>query len=322
MAPLVAPVHDAVPSLPRGADVRSAHGRAPRAPGAGARVADAVAPPERRARATTREHAAAAVERVDRDLQPRDRRHLDRHVERRARDRPANCRSSGASGPRGLSLSAYLASKVVVLGAITILQIIVYVLIATAAQHGPNDAVALGSGRLELAVDVAVAAFAGMCLGLLISAAARTSEQAMTVLPVVLIAQMVLASGAVFPDASERLGLRQAREVVSAQWGFSAAAATDRPQPDPGVQQPRARAARGRPRPAGPDRRRDHATHQGTHPVGTPARPVAHRHRGDARPQPRRADRRRPRAGPSRSGAGAVTRHRAGVLVLVLVLRW
>ena len=112
------------------------------------------------------------------------------------------------------------------LGAITILQIIVYVLIATAAQHGPNDAVALGSGRLELAVDVAVAAFAGMCLGLLISAAARTSEQAMTVLPVVLIAQMVLASGAVFPDASERLGLRQAREVVSAQWGFSAAAST------------------------------------------------------------------------------------------------
>ena len=126
----------------------------------------------------------------------------------------------------GLSLSAYLASKVVVLGAITILQIIVYVLIATAAQHGPNDAVALGSGRLELAVDVAVAAFAGMCLGLLISAAARTSEQAMTVLPVVLIAQMVLASGAVFPDASERLGLRQVREVVSAQWGFSAAAST------------------------------------------------------------------------------------------------
>ena len=126
----------------------------------------------------------------------------------------------------GLSLSAYLASKVVVLGAITILQIVVYVLIATAAQHGPNDAIALGSGRLELAVDVAVAAFAGMCLGLLISATVRTSEQAMTVLPVVLIAQMVLASGAVFPDVAERVGLRQAREVVSAQWGFSAAAAT------------------------------------------------------------------------------------------------
>jgi ABC-type multidrug transport system ATPase subunit/pSer/pThr/pTyr-binding forkhead associated (FHA) protein len=126
----------------------------------------------------------------------------------------------------GLSLSAYLASKVAVLGVITMLQIIVYVLIATAAQHGPNDAVALGSGRLELAVDVAVAAFAGMCLGLLVSAAVRTSEQAMTVLPVVLIAQMVLASGAVFPDVAERVGLRQAREVVGAQWGFSAAAAT------------------------------------------------------------------------------------------------
>jgi hypothetical protein len=126
----------------------------------------------------------------------------------------------------GLSLSAYLASKVVVLGSITMVQILVYTLIATAAQHGPVDAVALGSGKLELAVDIAIAAFAGMCIGLLISAAAQTTEQAMTVLPVVLIAQMVLASGAVFPDVAERIGLRQAREVVTAQWGFSSAAAT------------------------------------------------------------------------------------------------
>jgi ABC-type multidrug transport system ATPase subunit len=126
----------------------------------------------------------------------------------------------------GLSLTAYLASKVAVLGSITVLQIIVYTLIATAAQGGPPDAVLLGSGRLELAVDVGVVALGGMCMGLLISALARTTEQAMTVLPVVLIAQMVLASGAVFPDAAERLGLRQAREVVTAQWGFSAAAST------------------------------------------------------------------------------------------------
>ncbi|MEX1008740.1 MAG: ATP-binding cassette domain-containing protein [Acidimicrobiia bacterium] len=126
----------------------------------------------------------------------------------------------------GLSLSAYLASKVAVLGAITMLQIIVFTLIATASQKGPNDAVALGSGKVELAVGIAIAAIAGMSLGLLISAAARTTEQAMTVLPVVLIAQMVLASGAVFPDVTERVGLRQAREVVTAQWGFSAAAAT------------------------------------------------------------------------------------------------
>jgi hypothetical protein len=126
----------------------------------------------------------------------------------------------------GLSLSAYLASKVAVLGTITVVQIMVYTLIATAAQGGPGDAVLLGDGRVELAFDVGLVALAGMCVGLLISALARTTEQAMTVLPVVLIAQMVLASGAVFPDAAERLGLRQAREVVTTQWGFSAAAAT------------------------------------------------------------------------------------------------
>ena len=56
---------------------------------------------------------------------------------------------------------------------------------------------------------------------------ALTSEQAMTVLPVVLIVQMVLASGAVFPDVAERRRFPpKAREVVSAEWGFSAAAAT------------------------------------------------------------------------------------------------
>ena len=126
----------------------------------------------------------------------------------------------------GLSLSAYLASKVAVLGVITLVQIMVYTLIATAAQGGPGDAVLLGNGRIELAFDIGVVALAGMCVGLLISALARTTEQAMTVLPVVLIAQMVLASGAVFPDAAERPGLRQAREIVTAQWGFSAAAAT------------------------------------------------------------------------------------------------
>jgi len=126
----------------------------------------------------------------------------------------------------GLSLSAYLASKVAVLGTITIAQIMVYTLIATAAQGGPGNAILLGNGRIELAFDVGVVALAGMCVGLLISALARTTEQAMTVLPVVLIAQMVLASGAVFPDAAERPGLRQAREIVTTQWGFSAAAAT------------------------------------------------------------------------------------------------
>ena len=63
---------------------------------------------------------------------------MDRYVQLRGeivRELPQFRRERAA----GLSLSAYLASKVVVLGAITILQIIVYVLIATAAQHGPND---------------------------------------------------------------------------------------------------------------------------------------------------------------------------------------
>ena len=143
----------------------------------------------------------------------------------------------------------------------------------------------------------------------------------MTVLPVVLIAEMVLASGAVFPDVAERVGLRQAREVVGRGVGLLGRCRHRRPQPDPGVQQPRPRPPRGQPQQAGPDRGRDRPTREGTHAMGSPGRSVAHRHRGDARLEPRGTHRRRARARPPRSRTRAVTRSRFCALACAVVVR-
>jgi hypothetical protein len=48
----------------------------------------------------------------------------------------------------------------------------------------------------------------------------------MTVLPVVIIVQMILAMGGVFPEVVRQPVLKQLSYVAGSQWGFSAAAST------------------------------------------------------------------------------------------------
>jgi hypothetical protein len=63
-----------------------------------------------------------------------------------------------------------------------------------------------------------------MALGLMISALVANPDKALTVLPVVLLAQFLL-SGALFNVASNPV-LRPVSYVTSARWGFAAAAST------------------------------------------------------------------------------------------------
>jgi hypothetical protein len=126
----------------------------------------------------------------------------------------------------GLSISAYLCSKVAVLGPLTALQAAVLVALATARQRGPVDAVALGSPWLELVVAVSVAGLAGVGLGLLVSALAGRLDRAMTILPVLIVVEMILAMGGIFPEVVEKPGLRQLSYVAGPQWGFAATAST------------------------------------------------------------------------------------------------
>ena len=71
-----------------------------------------------------------------------------------------------------------------------------------------------------------LAGICGMALGLLISALASTADQAMTVLPVVLLLELLLAMGGLFPDVVDKPVLKQLSYAASTQWSFAAAASS------------------------------------------------------------------------------------------------
>jgi ABC-type multidrug transport system ATPase subunit/pSer/pThr/pTyr-binding forkhead associated (FHA) protein len=126
----------------------------------------------------------------------------------------------------GLSFSAYVTSKALVLSGLTIVQSIVIVSLALGRQRGPVSAVLLGWGRGELIVVVTLAGLAAMALGLLISALAGTPERATSLLPMVLILQLLLSAGIMLPEIVDKPVLREASVFSSAHWGVAGAAST------------------------------------------------------------------------------------------------
>lgn len=124
----------------------------------------------------------------------------------------------------GLSPSAYVMSKTLLLGLLTIAQSAVLVFLGIVRQGGPGHGSVLSSGQFELFIVVAASGLAAMALGLLISAFVSNADKALTILPVVLFAQF-LFTGSAFPVANTP-GLAQASWLASAHWGYSAAAST------------------------------------------------------------------------------------------------
>jgi ABC-type multidrug transport system ATPase subunit len=124
----------------------------------------------------------------------------------------------------GLSIAAYLTSKVVVLAAVTVLQAAVLVLLGGARQGGSGHGAILPSLPAELVVDVAVGGLAAMGLGLCVSAAVSRADQALTLLPLLLVPQLVLS----FPQfkIDERPVLRELSYVASAQWAYASVGST------------------------------------------------------------------------------------------------
>lgn len=123
----------------------------------------------------------------------------------------------------GVSLSTYLSGKVLFLSAATAVQVVPLAGIALIRQHAPGRGPALGSAILEILVVAVVVGVAAVATGLLVSTWATTSEKAMTVLPVVLIAQLALAG----PWAEGRgAGVAVMRVLVPARWAEVAVRAT------------------------------------------------------------------------------------------------
>jgi len=124
----------------------------------------------------------------------------------------------------GLSPSAYVLSKVIVLGGLTIIQSVILVILGIARQGGPGHGALLPSGRFEVLVTVTLTGLAAMALGLLISSLVENADKALTLLPVVLFAQFLL-TGAVFNLAHTPV-LNQLGFLNGSRWGYSALASS------------------------------------------------------------------------------------------------
>ena len=121
----------------------------------------------------------------------------------------------------GLSISAYIASKFLVLSAIVVVQSTVLVLVGLARQNGPPDAVVFGWPQGELVFAMTAGGIAATTLGLLLSALCSTVDRATTILPVILIVQLVLAMAGPGRPVLEQVGY-----LSGTGWAFNAAAST------------------------------------------------------------------------------------------------
>ena len=124
----------------------------------------------------------------------------------------------------GLSPSAYVVSKAIVLGGLTMVQAAMLTLIACAAQQPPSQGALLGSGRLELVATGALVGLAAAALGLLISALVTSPDKALALLPMTLVTQLALAGG--WASTLTAPGLTLLRDLTGARWGVAAINAT------------------------------------------------------------------------------------------------
>lgn len=124
----------------------------------------------------------------------------------------------------GVTVPAYLGSKVLVLGAITVVQALVLNTVALAGKPMPSSGAFLPNATVELLVDVALAGIGSLALALLVSAVTSNADKAMTALPILLVPQLILSGGLI--DLAGRTVLEVLSPLATARWGYSAAAST------------------------------------------------------------------------------------------------
>jgi ABC transport system ATP-binding/permease protein len=136
----------------------------------------------------------------------------------------------------GLSRSAYLLSKVVVLSLITGLQAVVLGVLGTLGRPGPDGAVLLDDPRLEIVAAIAATTVASMAVGLAVSAWIDNADRGMPLLVLLAMLQFIL-SGALLQIQDSPV-LAQLSWVVPARWGFALGASTLGLRSGPGAPPP------------------------------------------------------------------------------------
>ncbi|MGW0765205.1 FHA domain-containing protein [Streptomyces sp. NPDC002676] len=125
----------------------------------------------------------------------------------------------------GLSRSAYLMSKVVVLGAVTVLQGLMVGLIGFSSREIPDQGLVLGGSTLfELCLPIMALGFTSMMFGLVISSLVKTAEKTMPLLVMFAIIQVVF-TGCLF-TLHGTLGVNEFSYLMPSRWAVAAAGAT------------------------------------------------------------------------------------------------
>ncbi|MET8570975.1 FHA domain-containing protein [Streptomyces sp. NPDC004783] len=125
----------------------------------------------------------------------------------------------------GLSRSAYLMSKVFVLGMITVFQGLLVGVIGFASREVPQEGLILGSATLiELSLPIMALGFTSMMFGLIISSLVKTAEKTMPLLVMFAIIQVVF-TGCLFA-LNGTIGVNQFSYLMPSRWAVAAAGAT------------------------------------------------------------------------------------------------
>ncbi|MFD5426679.1 FHA domain-containing protein [Streptomyces sp. NPDC127084] len=126
----------------------------------------------------------------------------------------------------GLSRSAYLMSKVVVLGVITVAQAVVLTLVGLLGVDlsAPGGKGVLMPPLIEITLAVALLSFTSMMMGLVISALVPKEEVTMPLLVLLTMVQIVFCGALLELDGVR--GMEQISWLVPARWAFAAMADT------------------------------------------------------------------------------------------------
>ncbi|MYX77118.1 ABC transporter ATP-binding protein/permease [Streptomyces sp. SID3915] len=123
----------------------------------------------------------------------------------------------------GLSRSAYLTSKVIVLGVITALQGVIICGIGLSTRKLPEEGLFM-SPAVEICLAIIALGFTSMMVGLMISALVKTAEKTMPLLVMFAIVQVVF-TGVLFQLYGSP-GLEQFAWLMPSRWAVAAAGAT------------------------------------------------------------------------------------------------
>ncbi|WP_328387946.1 FHA domain-containing protein [Streptomyces sp. NBC_00400] len=125
----------------------------------------------------------------------------------------------------GLSRSAYLMSKVIVLGVVTAIQGVIIAAIGFSTRNLPSEGLILAKApQIELALAIIALGFTSMMFGLIISSLVKTAEKTMPLLVMFAIVQVVF-TGVLF-QLFDTPGVAQFAWLMPSRWAVAAMGAT------------------------------------------------------------------------------------------------